>query len=633
MFVVKRMVLLFSFVFVFAYPLIDIFGEWFSSLSSNREIYIFDLNAIIVYAQPDVIITATAAESTPNLSLVEMSIMAIKTLYFIGVTFFVTRFIVQIISILQIVFSARKEIINGINVLVSSRTILPFSFFGKIVISRKIYTNTELNEILLHEQTHVQQWHSIDVILSEILCIFGWFNPAAWRLKREIRLNLEYLADGAVIAKGYDSENYQLNLLQLSYQKNIANITNNFNFSPLKKRIIMMNKAKTKNVGLFKYLLILPAAFALIFLSTAGTTMSSASDYIDAENDVVETILMQDDPVFTVVEEQPVFPGGNAGLMKWISENIRYPVEAQQNGIQGRVITSFIVEKDGSISDIRIPERGRVDPLLDAEAIRVVQSMPKWQPAKQRGEVVRVRYTLPVVFRLTGNTPSEPTLISINANDNSVSTTTIATTDEVFVVVEKQPEFPGGNAAMMQWLSENIRYPVEAQEQRIQGRVIANFVIEKDGSITDVQIVRGIDPLLDAESIRVLQSMPKWQPGTQRGEAVRVRFTLPLVFRLTGNESGEGVSQAPLNEMKLNFADIPVDAATNHQFIEELKLRLSQVGDGSPLIIVNGERKVKGFDLSPLLTSGNIALISIIQNEPAMERYGEKGVIEITMKR
>ena len=105
-------------------------------------------------------------------------------------------------------------------------------------------------------------------------------------------------------------------------------------------------------------------------------------------------------------------------------------------------------------------------------------------------------------------------------------------TEEIFVVVEDQPEFPGGNTAMMKFLSDNIKYPVIAQENGIQGRVITNFVVEKDGSITDVQVVRGVDPSLDKEAIRVIQSMPKWKPGKQRGSAVRVRFTLPVVFRL-----------------------------------------------------------------------------------------------------
>jgi protein TonB len=85
---------------------------------------------------------------------------------------------------------------------------------------------------------------------------------------------------------------------------------------------------------------------------------------------------------------------------------------------------------------------------------------------------------------------------------------------------------------MMKFLSENIKYPVIAQENGIQGRVICNFVVERDGSITDVQVVRGVDPSLDKEAVRVIQSMPKWKPGMQRGKPVRVRFTLPVVFRL-----------------------------------------------------------------------------------------------------
>ena len=105
-------------------------------------------------------------------------------------------------------------------------------------------------------------------------------------------------------------------------------------------------------------------------------------------------------------------------------------------------------------------------------------------------------------------------------------------TEEIFVVVEEQPEFPGGNTAMMKFLSDNIKYPVIAQENGIQGRVITNFVVERDGSITDVQVVRGVDPSLDKEAVRVIQSMPKWKPGKQRGSTVRVRFTLPVVFRL-----------------------------------------------------------------------------------------------------
>ena len=214
-------------------------------------------------------------------------------------------------------------------------------------------------------------------------------------------------------------------------------------------------------------------------------------------------------------------------MMKFLGDNIKYPVAAQENGIQGRVITNFVVEKDGSLSDVKIV-RG-ADPLLDAEAVRVIQSMPKWKPGKQKGEEVRVRFTLPVVFRLQGKDETPEKII---AQDEPISERKEIGSTDIYVVVEKQPEFPGGNAAMMKFLGDNIKYPVAAQENGIQGRVITNFVVEKDGSLSDVKIVRGADPLLDAEAVRVIQSMPKWKPGTQKGQIVRVRFTLPVVFRL-----------------------------------------------------------------------------------------------------
>jgi len=103
---------------------------------------------------------------------------------------------------------------------------------------------------------------------------------------------------------------------------------------------------------------------------------------------------------------------------------------------------------------------------------------------------------------------------------------------EVFEVVEQNPSFPGGNDALMKWLSKNLKYPASAQDNGIQGRVMVQFVVNKDGSIVDPKVVRSIDPALDKEALRVVSAMPKWQPGKQRGKTVRVRFTLPVLFRL-----------------------------------------------------------------------------------------------------
>ena len=105
-------------------------------------------------------------------------------------------------------------------------------------------------------------------------------------------------------------------------------------------------------------------------------------------------------------------------------------------------------------------------------------------------------------------------------------------TNEIFTVVEDMPAFPGGDAALLKFIGSNLKYPVIAQENGIQGRVIVSFVIERDGSVADAVVVRGIDPSLDKEALRVVKSMPKWTPGKQRGKPVRVKYTLPVTFRL-----------------------------------------------------------------------------------------------------
>ena len=229
----------------------------------------------------------------------------------------------------------------------------------------------------------------------------------------------------------------------------------------------------------------------------------------------------EDGEIFQVVEEQPLFPGGMQEMMKFLQQNIKYPKEAQEQGKQGRVIVQFVVNKDGSIVNDSIVRS--VDPLLDAEALRVVRSMPNWTPGKQKGKPVRVRFTLPVTFHLNGDAPKQATEVKQPE----------ATDDKIFQVVEDQPEFPGGMEGLMKHLSKEIKYPKEAQEKGTQGRVIVQFVVRKDGSITDAKIMKPVDPLLDAEALRVVSEMPNWIPGKQRGEAVNVRFTLPVMFRLS----------------------------------------------------------------------------------------------------
>ena len=241
------------------------------------------------------------------------------------------------------------------------------------------------------------------------------------------------------------------------------------------------------------------------------------------------TIKQEEDKVFQVVEEQPVFPGGMEALMNYLKKNMKYPKEAQDKGIQGRVIVQFVVNKDGSICDAKVVKA--VDPLLDAEALRAVNAMPKWIPGKQKGEPVRVRFTLPLSFHLAdGTTPKASE--TKQATTAKVDESTVDG-EEVFQVVENLPEYPGGMNELMKFLQQEVKYPKEAQEKGLQGRVIVQFIVKKDGSIIEPKVVKPVDPLLDAEAVRIVSAMPKWNPGKQRGQAVNVRFTLPISFRLS----------------------------------------------------------------------------------------------------
>lgn len=167
-----------------------------------------------------------------------------------------------------------------------------------------------------------------------------------------------------------------------------------------------------------------------------------------------------------------------------------------------------------------------VSPALDGEALRVINSMPVWSPGKQRGKAVNVKYTVPVTFRLTGGRKK----ISSRATRKQVKG--IDTSGRVFTVVQQMPEFPGGQSLLLKYLATRIKYPVIAQENGIQGRVSCSFVVDTDGSLKDIEVIRGIDPSLDKEAVRVIREMPKWNPGIQNDMAVAVKYTVPVTFRL-----------------------------------------------------------------------------------------------------
>ena len=249
----------------------------------------------------------------------------------------------------------------------------------------------------------------------------------------------------------------------------------------------------------------------------------------------------RDDEIFVVVEVQPKFPGGMDGMMSYLSDNIKYPAEAHKKGIEERVITNFVVNKDGSVSDVVIV-RG-IDPLLDAEAVRVITLMPKWEPGMQKGKNVNVRFTLPVKFSIPTEeeTLRESQRMKIAALDfqqsfqikyepqKTIPSINITNNKKMYVI-DKLPEYPGGIRAMLSFLGENT-LKISKHGFELQGRFITSFFINKDGSISDIKIERGHDKMLGREAIRIISEMPKWNPGIENGDTVRFKITLPVVFK------------------------------------------------------------------------------------------------------
>ena len=517
----------------FLYPFVNI-QDWIKEQPNMVELA--DYYASWMWSEEVVVTPTTQVAQTPDLMTTAMYI------YFIGVVALSIRFLIQLCSILYMRGKGTVTYLKGQRIISIPTEVNPFSFFQWIFIHQQRINEENLDEILMHEQTHAKQWHSIDVVLSEIINIVCWFNPFSWLLKNEIRLNLEYLADNQVTEIVEDAKVYQYHLLGLASQKRQTGLYNNFNVSHLKHRIIMMNKKRTCTAGRIKYALFAPLAIALLLASNISCVSNEKKAEQTAETPTatpalqeVESTSQETEPpteklIFTVVEEMPEFTGGMGECMKFINKNIQYPPEAIEKEIQGRVIVQMVITDEGDVTDAKVV-RG-VDPLLDKEALRVINLMPKWKPGKQRGKAVNVKYTVPVMFRLQGD--DTPVKEVKDKDGNVVGTGRQVQVDEnaIYLVCDEIPTFPGGMTECMNFISKNIDYPKEAQDNGIQGRVIVQFVVKKDGSITDAKVVRGVDPSLDKEALRVINLMPKWTPGKRKGESVNAKFTIPVIFRL-----------------------------------------------------------------------------------------------------
>ena len=554
--------------------------------------------------------------------------------YLAGILFFFLRHVWSLGRMLRLIGRCQKEMLGQGMVLFTHREkVAPFSWMKAIVISE-----ADLEEsgeaILKHESAHIRNGHSWDLLLAEVCIFFQWFNPAAWLLKQELQNIHEFEADEWVISQGIDAKKYQLLLIKKAVGARLYSIANSFNHSSLKKRITMMIKKKSNPWARMKYLYVLPLAAIAVAAFARPEVSSQLSEISSVKVNDLTSIMKVDEGKSAEISSDEKFK-----LSGQVMEvNTKQPVVGASVLVRG---TTY-----GTLTDAN----------------------GKFELQVKKGDVLMVSYvglqtqSLPVVTEsklvvwMKDDVQSMEEMVVVGMASDGVGAPSVTHPDKkvvavaevpnvkeeqqaIFTVVEEMPQFPGGMGEAMRFLAQNIKYPKAAQQAKIEGRVIVQFVVGKDGSVSDIQIMRSVSPDLDAEAIRVVGMMPKWIPGKQRGKAVTVKYTMPIMFRLQGSEPKK--EESPYVLMHLNVekgADKDnVDLAKNHMRSAHSGIPVRGIEGKSPLIVLDGKVMGNGAEVLSKVPANQIQLVSVMKDsEAAIAKYGDKakdGVIEIITKK
>ena len=329
-------------------------------------------------------------------ALEEISMSGINTwtilgaIYLAGVVIVLLRMAWSAIRLYSLIKEGEKHILeDGITLITTENDLPPFSWMGYIILSRKDY-ETGHPEIIHHEQAHIRLRHSVDILLTDFLTAFQWYNPAIWALGTDLRGVHEYEADESVIKEGTNPTEYQLFLIKRAALTNGLSLVSGLQSGTIKERIKMMLKGHASWKSGLKALYVIP-----IIVLTLIACSKTVTDY------EVPFRLVDDEELvsFQVVEMKPTFNNGDADeFSKWVNANLIYPKAAKDRSIQGRVTLQFTVTKTGKVKDVIVLRSAHQ--LLDDEAVRVVSASPDWTPGKQRGRDVDVTYMFPVIFQL-----------------------------------------------------------------------------------------------------------------------------------------------------------------------------------------------------------------------------------------
>ena len=339
------------------------------------------------------------------------------------------RFVIQLIGIYRLAKKTAVSTIKGIKVHIIEKNESPFSFFQWIFVNPEVRYASQLQEILIHEQCHVEQKHSIDVVLSELFTIVCWFNPFAWLLKREIRLNLEYLADLHVVQVGCDQKSYQYHLLGMTYHKNAPTILNNFNVLHIKKRIKMMNKRRSRLIVKAKYALLIPVTATLLLVKNIESVAHSLVLNKIVNNEVIVSVntkannVLQKKPIFTskiskednikklkeqvhkmshdrinaMIKKKAINNTAPSNVIKDAHVDIKDSELPEKKSTNVRIYNiSFTVDTKGSVSSLNVTHIK--DTLYNQKNLQEIERMSK--PDNTKNKTIKAVYSIPISFKL-----------------------------------------------------------------------------------------------------------------------------------------------------------------------------------------------------------------------------------------
>ena len=434
-------------------------------------------------------------------------------IYIVGVVCFWAKHLFAISSLIRLIRTGRKvRQEDGTILVLYHKDIAPFSWMHYIVISENdLEENGEI--IIRHEKAHIRNCHSWDLIVADLCISLQWFNPAVWLVKSELQNVHEFEADESVINQGVDAKKYQLLLIKKAVGTRLYSMANSFNHSTLKRRITMMIKKKSNPWARLKYLYVLPLATIAVAAFARPEISSELNEISQAKVSDLSQTLKVKSPLSASDQEERTVRG------KVVDAKYNEPLPGVSI-IVGGTTNGTLSGKDGRFS-LKVKEGS------DLFFSYIGMKMQKLPLKEAMGKEITIRMQEEV-------TNLEGVVVTHMEKHTKQP---IQSGDEIFVVVEQMPEFPGGMQALKKFLGQNVTYPEDAYKQKIEGRVIVEFTVKKDGSLSDFKVIRGVHPSLDSEALRVLKLQPRWNPGKQRNQAVDVKFTVPVTFSLQGKGS------------------------------------------------------------------------------------------------